>query len=276
MSIIFKNIFLCALLPKLIVNASQSIDENNNGFDDDIMHYLFNNKSYNNMARPSNQVNVSLSFSYRQLVSLDERSGIMTSNIYLSVMWHDHRLEWSPANFNNITQIVIPARSLWSPDFSVINSAHNNFFVVISESNLALIESSGFIYLKVSVNSLQTRCQTNVYSYPFDTQNCSIQIGSWQLDSTRINFTSNKIHTEDLVYSSTWDILGVYINDQIYSSSRFPYLGLISNDVYFHVVIKRKPLYFMITFVPCFILNVATLLAFFVTNAIVVQVNLCI
>ena len=297
---IFEYVFLFELI---VINPIQSVDDNNSGFDDDIMRYLLTNKSYNNLARPTSQVNVGFSISYRQLVSLDERSGLMTSNFYLSatcmiqlefnlilnlvnflllfmtlnILGHDHRLEWNPLSFSNMSHIVISARRLWLPDFAVINTAHTSVFIPIIEPNLAIINSAGNVYLKLSVNGLQTRCQTNVYRYPFDAQNCSIQIGSWQLDSTRINFSSDssKIDTKDFLYSTTWDLLGVYTGE-IYSASRYPYLGLKSDDIYFHVIIKRKPLYFMLTFVPCYILNVATLLAFFVTNAIVVQVNLCI
>ena len=134
---------------------------------------------------------------------------------------------------------------------------------------LLTLAISGFKHAISNTRMLILTC----FSFTYES---SIQIGSWQLDSTRIKFVSNKIHTKDLMYSSTWHLLGVYTNDELYSSSRYPYLGLTSHDVYFHVVIKRKSLYFMLTFVPCFILNVATLLAFFVTNAIVVQVNLCI
>ena len=71
---IINNIIIYAFLLKLTVIAIHCIDENNNGFDDDIMHYLFNNKSYNSLARPANQINVSFTISYRQLVSLDEKS----------------------------------------------------------------------------------------------------------------------------------------------------------------------------------------------------------
>ena len=201
----------------------------------------------------------------------------MTSNLYLSAYWFDQRLEWEPSNFNGLNEIFVQANKLWLPDFAVINTAGTNVFIQINDSNLALINSDGYIFLLISVTALQTRCKINVYKFPFDTQNCSIVIGSWQLDTTRIDFSSDdtKINTDDYVQSAVWSLKKIDVKSS-FTNSRYPADELSQNeDIIYNLIIERRPLYYMQTFILCFILNIATLLAFFVSNAIVVQVNLC-
>ena len=243
-------------------------------FDDDIINDLL--KTYNKDVRPESTVNVDFQLSYRQLVSLDEKSQILTSNLYLYANWVDGRLKWDPTKFSNLDEIVISAAKLWLPDFAVINAAGTEVFITINDSNLAIVTSEGDVFLTISVSGLRTRCKVNVRKFPFDSQNCQIMIGSWQLDTTRIDFSSDdsKIALDDYVQSAVWILNNVTVKTTN-TTSRYRTKDLVNEDVVFNIFIKRRPLYYIATFIPCFVLNVATLLAFFVSNAIVVQVNLC-
>ena len=135
-------------------------------------------------------------------------------------------------------------------------------------------------------------------NFPFDTQNCSIRIGSWQHDTTRIilnatilnpqNNTNNIDDTEEnseFTPNPIWDI--VY-SDTIskYTDSRMNLdnnsMNLIDNeydehsneDMVFSIKIKRRPLYYMINNIyPSLILNIISLLAFALPFAS--QVTLC-
>ena len=70
---------------------------------------------YNAQVRPSVTVSFNLGISYRQLVSVDEKAGIMTSTFYLTCQWNDQRLLWDPKDSSlsgdaiGTTEIVVPA-----------------------------------------------------------------------------------------------------------------------------------------------------------------------
>ena len=273
--IIFPEmIYLIIILQ--ILNTLNCVDSNGFSFDDDVMDNLLNTKKYNKLVRPDGIVNVNFQLSYRQLVSLDEKTQIMTSNIYLYANWYDSRLSWNPDDFDGLNDIVIPANKIWLPDFAILNSAGTSNFVSITDSNIAILYSDGYVYLTISIPSLQTRCKINIFKFPFDTQNCSIIIGSWQLDNNRIDFASDddKISTSDFVTHGVWILNRINVRS-IVTSGRYRYGDSYNEDIAFDVIIKRRPLYYMTTFIPCYILNVATLLAYFVTNQITIQVNLC-
>lgn len=265
-------IFIIFLFNPVLVDA---LAADGSKFDDDIMAYIITNKTYNKEVRPEAQVSVSFKLSYRQM-SLDEKNQILTSNVYLYANWQDPRLQWDPNNYEGLDQIIMPATKIWVPDFAIINTASGDLFIEINNSNLIQVTSDGQIYLTLSISSLKTRCKVNVLKFPFDSQNCPIVIGSWQLDSTRIDFSTDdkKITTEDYTQSAVWELKNITVKTQN-TSSRYQARDSVNEDAVFTVMLKRRSLYFIATFMPLYILNLATLLAFFVSNAIVVQVSLC-
>ena len=243
-------------------------------YDDDIIALI--TKKYNKLVRPVANLNLSLRISMRQLISIDEKNQIMTSSFYLTCQWIDGRLKWNPSKtYGNLTEIVLPATSIWTPDLFVINTASATGFITVSSSNLALVNNQGYVYLIVSVTNLQTRCKMNVYYFPFDKQICSIMIGSWQHDTTRINFDSDssKIDLSNYVAHPVWSLKAVTVKSVNNSDRYLTTSGYTNEDIYYYLSITRGSSYYMSNLIACFILNVVTVLAFFIPFA--QQVALC-
>lgn len=71
--------------------------------------------------------------------------------------WNDYKMQWTPEEYGNITQIAVPTGFLWRPDVLLFNSADENFdarfdvnYVVNFQGNVlqappALIKSSCMI-----------------------------------------------------------------------------------------------------------------------------------
>lgn len=110
----------------------------------------------------------------------------------------------------------------------------------------------------------------NVYKFPFDKQTCSFVFGSWFQNNQWITFyirhDSKKYFLDNYVKNPVWEIVD-YEQRGVEDSSRI--LSQNTSDTYFEVTIKRGPLYYMInTVYPCLILNVVTLLTFFLPFAL--------
>ena len=117
----------------------------------------------------------------------------------------------------------------------------------------------------------------NIRKLPFDQQKCEIQIGSWQREKDDINIVIDEDldigSTDDLTPNLVWDLVD-YDLFLINSTSRFFGSSGYSNDLIFLLIIKRKPLYYMINNVyPCLILNMVTLITFFLPFSL--QATLC-
>ena len=137
-----------------------------------IFKYVMND--YNKNVRPDDQVELMPVFSLKQVVSIDEKNQIMTSNSYVGLLWADNRLRWNSSDYNGVTEIFIPTNLLWMIDLFVINTAEANGYVNVPPQSLAYVNNEGYIYVVFSLASLKTRCQINVKYYPFDTQTCSV------------------------------------------------------------------------------------------------------
>ena len=109
----------------------------------------------------------------------------------------------------------------------------------------------------------------NVRKFPFDTQSCNINVGSWIQTSDRMNIElgDSKIKTDDYVENSVWKLTGSSVAI-IQSNKRIPTFlsdkNYTCDEIQFTLHIERRPLYFMMNGIfPCLLLNCLTLLLFF-------------
>jgi hypothetical protein len=237
-----------------------------------IMESVIINKvlsSYNKNMRPTDQVQVNINLNLKQIVNIDDSNQLMTTSSYLTVSWYDPRLTWNFTIYP-IEAITIKVNQLWTPDLFILNTANSNGFLPLVDSNLAYIVWTGQVIINYGLFGLQTRCKMNIYKFPMDEQKCSINIGSWFEDISRITLINQKLYVEansGFIENQIWTLIGESIN-LIRNTTRFSSIYL-SDEIYFTFRVKRGPLYYMINNVyPCLILNVITLIIFFVPFSI--------
>lgn len=140
-SIFLFNIFILVIANNH--NATNSQEES------DLSSALFTN--YTNLVRPSKSVEIALNISLKQVTSLDEQNQIITTSSYIFLSWIDERLKWNPSEYNSIENLPVKSKKIWLPDLFVVNTADNNGFVTISDSNVVWIQSNGHVYLTIAL-----------------------------------------------------------------------------------------------------------------------------
>ena len=220
---------------------------------------------YNKNVRPNYLTEMSFELQLNQILAVDEKNQVMTSSFYLKMLWQDPRLTWTESDYENVTQILIPALSLWLPDSYIINTADANGFITYTSSHFALLSSDGYVYLIINLSAYKTKCAINVLGFPYDYQKCKIIIGSWQYDNTRLLLQSNNtyLNMDNYIQNPVWNLIST-IGTDVPSTDRFDtYMELKSTDVVFELLIKRRPTNYMLSnLFPCFLLNVITLISF--------------
>ncbi|KAF6092992.1 cholinergic receptor nicotinic alpha 2 subunit [Phyllostomus discolor] len=92
--------------------------------EDRLFKHLF--RGYNRWARPVpntlDVVIVRFGLSIAQLIDVDEKNQMMTTNVWLKQEWSDHKLRWNPAEFGNITSLRVPSEMIWIPDIVLYNN----------------------------------------------------------------------------------------------------------------------------------------------------------
>ena len=99
--------------------------------------------------------------------------------------------------------------------------------------------------------------------FPFDKQNCTLIFSSWTLDAAQIDYYphSDSVYMESYVENEEWRLISfeTYRHETKYECCPNPYVLLHS-----HLVIQRKPLYYLINLViPTAIITLVAVAGFF-------------
>ncbi|XP_038184008.1 neuronal acetylcholine receptor subunit beta-3 isoform X1 [Arvicola amphibius] len=231
--------------------------------EDALLRHLF--QGYQKWVRPvlnsSDIIKVYFGLKISQLVDVDEKNQLMTTNVWLKQEWTDQKLRWNPEEYGGINSIKVPSESLWLPDIVLFENADGRF-----EGSLmtkAIVKSSGTVSWTPPA-SYKSSCTMDVTFFPFDRQNCSMKFGSWTYDGSMVDLIliNENVDRKDFFDNGEWEILnakGMKGNrrEGFYS---YPF-------VTYSFVLRRLPLFYtLFLIIPCLGLSFLTVLVFYLPS----------
>ncbi|KAJ8383790.1 hypothetical protein AAFF_G00214770 [Aldrovandia affinis] len=218
-------------------------------------------KDYNRMERPvandSLPLTVKFSMILAQIMDVDEKNQVLTTNLWLQMHWHDHYLQWNQSEYPGVKNLRFTTDQVWTPDILLYNSADDKFDSTFKTN--VLVNSSGFCqYLPPGI--FMSTCNVDVRWFPFDIQRCELKFGSWTFDGWLLDLQMTEADTSGYMLNGEWDLVGVPGNRNVvyYDCCKEPY-----PDVTFIVTIRRRTLYYALNLlIPCMLLCSMTLLIF--------------
>ncbi|XP_049594561.1 cholinergic receptor, nicotinic, beta 1 (muscle) like [Syngnathus scovelli] len=225
-------------------------------------------KNYNLKVRPAQyweeKVMVRVGMTLSQLVSLNEKNGEMTTNVFMNLEWKDYRLSWDPKAYDNIDVLRIPANKVWRPDIYLINNNDGQFDVALYVNVL--------VYNDGTVNWLppaiyRTSCSIEVAYFPFDWQNCSMVFRSYTYDASEVDLQyylddNGKEIREIVIDENAFTENGEW--NICHKPSRKNVKEDLYEDITFYLIIERKPLFYIINIiVPCILTSVLAIFVFY-------------
>ncbi|XP_077176589.1 neuronal acetylcholine receptor subunit alpha-7-like isoform X1 [Paroedura picta] len=218
-------------------------------------------EDYTPLERPVGEdalpLTVHFTLSLMQIMDVDEKNQVLTTNVWLQMYWYDHYLRWNESEYPGVKTLRFSADRIWKPDILLYNSANENFDSTF-HTNI-LVNSSGYCqWLPPGI--LKSTCRIDVRWFPFDTQKCDLKFGSWTYDGWLLDLHMTEADTSGYVSNGEWDLVGVpgSENKVFYECCREPYL-----DVTFAVTMRRRTLYYALNMlVPCLLLSAMTFLVF--------------
>uniref|UniRef100_A0A667G5Z6 Cholinergic receptor nicotinic beta 3 subunit n=1 Tax=Lynx canadensis TaxID=61383 RepID=A0A667G5Z6_LYNCA len=244
---------------KITAAGFSSIAEN----EDALLRRLF--QGYQKWVRPvlnsNDTIKVYFGLKISQLVDVDEKNQLMTTNVWLKQEWTDHKLRWNPDEYGGIRSIKVPSESLWLPDIVLFENADGRF-----EGSLmtkVIVRSNGTV-IWTPPASYKSSCTMDVTFFPFDRQNCSMKFGSWTYDGTMVDLVliNENVDRKDFFDNGEWEILnakGMKGNrrDGTYS---YPFIT-------YSFVLRRLPLFYtLFLIIPCLGLSFLTVLVFYLPS----------
>nr|XP_032820219.1 5-hydroxytryptamine receptor 3A [Petromyzon marinus] len=180
------------------------------------------------------------------ILNVDEKNQVLTAYIWYRQRWTDEFLQWDPVQYDGIEQISIPTNNIWVPDIMISE------FVDVGKS-----PDIGYVYLSyngtvMNYKPLQvvSACSLDIYSFPFDVQNCTLTFTSWLHTSNDINLTlwrtTEEIKEDKSIFLNfgEWELISVpnELLHPLYGENRFSELKI-------YVVIRRRPLFYVVNLI---------------------------
>ncbi|XP_068179353.1 neuronal acetylcholine receptor subunit alpha-7-like [Antennarius striatus] len=218
-------------------------------------------RDYNPMERPvandSQTLIVQFSFTLMQIMDVDEKNQIITTNAWLQMQWYDHYLQWNQSDYPGVKNLRFSPDQVWTPDILLYNSAHDKFDATFKTN--VLVNSSGFCeYLPPGI--FISTCHVDVRWFPFDIQRCELKFGSWTFDGWLLDLQMKEADVSGYLTNGEWDLLEVPggRHEVFYDCCAEPY-----PDVTFVVTLRRRTLFYALNLlIPCVLLSSMTLLVF--------------
>ncbi|XP_067124190.1 acetylcholine receptor subunit alpha-like 1 [Centruroides vittatus] len=231
---------------------------------------------YNSLIRPvgntSDRLTVKLGLKLSQLIDVNLKHQIMTTNVWVEQEWNDYKLRWDPEEYGGVSKLHVPAEQIWLPDIVLYNNADGNYEVTMMTK--AMLHADGQVKWKPPA-IYKSSCEINVEYFPFDEQNCFMKFGSWTYDGYTVDL-KHKHQTEDspdidmgidlseFYLSVEWDIMAVPARrkEKFYSCCEEPY-----PDITFNVTLRRKTLFYTVNLIiPCVAISVLSVLVFYLPS----------
>ncbi|XP_075215944.1 nicotinic acetylcholine receptor alpha6 isoform X3 [Lycorma delicatula] len=229
-----------------------------------LLNHLLNMDYYNTLERPvaneSEALEVKFGLTLQQIIDVDEKNQILTTNAWLNLEWNDYNLRWNDSEYGGVKDLRITPNKIWRPDVLMYNSADEGFDGTY-HTNVVVRHNGNCLYVPPGI--FKSTCKIDITWFPFDDQNCDMKFGSWTYDGNQLSLELKDEAGGDLsdfITNGEWYLLGMpgKKNVLVYQCCPEPYI-----DVTFTIQIRRRTLYYFFNLiVPCVLISSMALLGF--------------
>uniref|UniRef100_A0A8C3AYF4 Cholinergic receptor, nicotinic, delta (muscle) n=1 Tax=Cyclopterus lumpus TaxID=8103 RepID=A0A8C3AYF4_CYCLU len=242
-----------------------------------LINYLIKERGYIKELRPVEQqqdaVDVYLALTLSNLISLKEVDETLLTNVWIDHTWTDYRLSWNVTEFDGIDMLRLPTNMVWLPEI-VLENNNDAQFQVAYYSNV-LVDNTGLCYwLPPAI--FRSSCSINVNYFPFDWQNCTLKFTSLTYNAREIQMLLKQDGDGVNTWTVEWIIIdpasftenGEWeINHRPAKRNTYKHIPMESNkhqDITFYLVIKRKPLFYIVNIIiPCVLISFLASLVYY-------------
>uniref|UniRef100_A0A3Q3JZF9 5-hydroxytryptamine (serotonin) receptor 3A n=1 Tax=Monopterus albus TaxID=43700 RepID=A0A3Q3JZF9_MONAL len=221
---------------------------------------VFDLQAFRPAVNLSNPTITNISFTLYAVLGVNEKTQILTTFLWLRLYWHHEFLVWDPDECNGVSRISLPVRQLWSPD------------IIVYEVDDDVSQACPYVYVNYTgrirwdrMLRLVSSCNLEIFSFPFDVQNCTFTFGSYMHTrdvrvSPAVTFKEMSLNSKRyLEASGEWEVVDILGETSILQ------FGIDEWDIItFWVVIKRRPVLYVVNLlIPSSFLMLIDILSFY-------------
>ncbi|XP_054467367.1 neuronal acetylcholine receptor subunit alpha-7-like [Anoplopoma fimbria] len=216
---------------------------------------------YNSLERPvsndSQTLTVKFGISLMQIMDVDEKNQVLTTNMWLKLFWDDNYLQWNQSEYSGVANVRFPEKFIWKPDILLYNSADERFDATF-HTNILVNSSGSCSYIPPGI--FKSSCDIDVRWFPFDIQRCDLKFGSWTYGGWSLDLKLLEADITGYIGNGEWDLVEVIgqKNERTYECCEEPY-----PDITYTLVMRRRTLYYGLNLlIPCVLISTLALLVF--------------
>nr|XP_046247898.1 5-hydroxytryptamine receptor 3A-like [Scatophagus argus] len=250
------------LLSVSLCCSKLSCKEGHSGPTYESLQAVFDLQSFRPAVNLSNPTIANISFTLYAVLGVNEKTQILTTFLWLRLYWHHEFLVWDPDECDGITKISLPVKQLWSPDIIVYEFVDDD---VSQACPYVYVNHTGHIRWDRMLR-LVSACNLEIFSFPFDVQNCTFTFGSYMhtIRDVRVSpaltfMEMSKNSKRYLEASGEWELVDILGETSILQ------FGIDEWDIItFWVVIKRRPVLYVVNLlIPSSFLMLIDILSFY-------------
>lgn len=214
-------------------------------------------------SHPTNQpLDVTFGLVLKSIVDYDAVGEAIVISAFIRQKWKNPVLSWDPNEYGGIKKINVRPDETWVPDiyayYDVEAQFKYNGLLDTMKTNIILSHDGSHFWLAPIV--LNLGCGMNVKDFPFDIETCALLFGSFTHDKSKLNLISENVDLKTYTESSEWVFKSM---NHTRHQTLYPGSTVEFSDIKYTVILKRKPLYYVIkVFYPTFTLTFLTILVF--------------
>lgn len=144
--------------------------------------------NYNRLIRPvvnnTETLTVYMGLKLSQLIEVNLKNQVMTTNLWVPQRWVDYKLRWDPDEYGGVEMLYIPSEHIWLPDIVLYNNWDGNYEVTLMTK--ATLKYTGEVFWEPPA-IYKSSCEINVQYFPYDEQTCFMKFGSWTYNGAQVD-----------------------------------------------------------------------------------------
>ncbi|XP_054914741.1 5-hydroxytryptamine receptor 3A-like [Poeciliopsis prolifica] len=226
------------------------------------MQAVFDMQPFRPAVNLSNPTIANISFTLYAVLGVNEKAQLLTTFLWLRLFWHNEYLVWEPEKCDGVGRISLPVKELWSPDIIVYEFVDDD---VSQACPYVYVNHTGHIRWDRMLR-LVSACNLEIFSFPFDVQNCTFTFGSYMhtIRDVRVSpalpFSEMSENSKQyLEASGEWELVDILGETSILK------FGIDEWDIItFWVVIRRRPVLYVVNLlIPSSFLMLIDILSFY-------------
>jgi hypothetical protein len=186
----------------------------------------------------SEPIYVYVDLGVKNILSFDEKEGILKTTFSLGMLWNDEKLRWNLADFGLQYQ-NFPKGSVWTPKLYLLNSATKDMALNMADDVDTIHFADGAV-LYAELGLATTKCDADVFHYPFDEHSCILDIFGGQSVNFMIVQAINYQYTLATDTNKEWTIMGISKENATFKAK------VDFSHVLFTIHFKRKPMFLIL------------------------------